>query len=156
MPSASTQSVTDTSLVQALHTSLATTLELALRAKQAHWNVRGPRFSLLHERFDLVHAAAMGWSDGLAERSAQLGHAVDGSPATIASLSILRTPEGEEGRERTYLEGLSTAMRDLSAQLQQAVQVAERGGDPATADLFTEVLRGVDAERWMTEAHLDG
>ncbi len=38
--------------IELLNQQLADGLDLALQAKQAHWNVKGPNFIALHELFD--------------------------------------------------------------------------------------------------------
>ena len=38
--------------------------------------------------------------------------------------------------------------------MRAAIDNAARAGDADTADLFTEVSRGVDKLLWMVEAHL--
>ena len=36
----------------------------------------------------------------------------------------------------------------------EAIEMAERPGDADTADLFTEISRGLDKSLWFLEAHL--
>jgi starvation-inducible DNA-binding protein len=38
----------------------------------------------------------------------------------------------------------------------QAIDDAAAYGDPGTADLFTELSRGIDHQLWVVEAHLPG
>jgi starvation-inducible DNA-binding protein len=39
-------------VAEILNARLADAIDLALQAKQAHWNVKGPQFIALHELFD--------------------------------------------------------------------------------------------------------
>src|SRR5262245_39282905 len=59
--------------VTLLGQQLADALDLALQAKQAHWNVKGPTFIALHELFDTVVDEVFEYADDLAERAVQLG-----------------------------------------------------------------------------------
>jgi hypothetical protein len=60
-----------------LNQQLADALDLALQAKQAHWNVKGPNLIALHELFDEV-------VDELFERAVELGGTAFGT-ARIAA-----------------------------------------------------------------------
>ena len=62
-----------------LNQNLSTGLDLALQAKQAHWNVKGPSFLQLHELFDTIYAEATAWNDLMAERAVQLGGIAEGT-----------------------------------------------------------------------------
>jgi starvation-inducible DNA-binding protein len=42
----------------------------------------------------------------------------------------------------------------LAASTRAAIETATRAGDAATADLFTEISRGLDKALWFLEAHL--
>lgn len=42
----------------------------------------------------------------------------------------------------------------MAGTTREAIEMAERPGDADTADLFTEVSRGLDKSLWFLEAHL--
>src|SRR5437773_1681518 len=65
--------------VDLLNQQLADALDLALQAKQAHWNVKGPNFIALHELFDKVSEEMEEYVDLLAERIVQLGGFAEGT-----------------------------------------------------------------------------
>ena len=46
------------------------------------------------------------------------------------------------------------AYASLAGTTREAIEMAERPGDADTADLFTEVSRGLDKSLWFLEAHL--
>jgi starvation-inducible DNA-binding protein len=143
-------------MVELLDARLADTIALALQAKQAHWNVRGPRFLPLHQLFDTIAAHAHEWADLLAERAGSLGGLVDGTPHTVASRSGLPVyPEGLAD-EATHVNQIIEALSTLSARIGAAIESAGVVGDPATEDVFTEIARGVDQDFWFIEAHTQG
>lgn len=82
-------SATRTTVIATLAPALATAIDLALAAKQAHWNVRGRQFAPLHALFDQVADAAGAWADELAERIVQLGGVADGTLAAVARHTAL-------------------------------------------------------------------
>ena len=48
---------------------------------------------------------------------------------------------------------LSGALANFGTTTREAIDTAAKAGDADTADLFTEVSRGVDKLLWMVEAH---
>jgi starvation-inducible DNA-binding protein len=55
---------------------------------------------------------------------------------------------------RSHVEALSSALAAFGKAARQAIVAANELGDLDTADLFTEVSRGIDKWLWMVEAHL--
>src|SRR5438876_1122120 len=74
-------------IVELLNVRLAEAIDLQLRCKQAHWNVKGPQFIALHELFDRVGTAISTHVDDLAERATALGGRAEGTLAAVAKHS---------------------------------------------------------------------
>jgi starvation-inducible DNA-binding protein len=55
---------------------------------------------------------------------------------------------------RSHVEALSSALAAFGKAVRQAIDQADDLGDLDTADLFTEVSRGIDKWLWFVEAHL--
>jgi len=55
---------------------------------------------------------------------------------------------------RSHVEALSTALAAFGKAARTAIDQANELGDLDTADLFTEVSRGIDKWLWFVEAHL--
>ena len=141
-------------IVQILNDRLADVIDLQLQAKHAHWNVKGPNFVGLHELFDQVAAAAGEYADLIAERGVALGGVAEGTVQTVARRSKL--PEyAVKGAEWTaHVEGMRTALATFGANARRAIDESTELKDADTADLFTEVSRGIDKLLWMVEAHV--
>jgi starvation-inducible DNA-binding protein len=137
-----------------LNAQLASGLHLALQAKQAHWNVRGPNFAQLHTLFDEIYDSAVAWSDLIAERAAALGGIAESTLAEVSERSALPILAGKLTSGPALLEGLAAALAGFGAGVRGAIEASEQHGDAGTADLFTEVSRGVDEKLWMVEAHI--
>ncbi len=62
---------TRAAMVDLLNAGLADSWHLAIQAKQAHWNVKGPHFLPLHELFDKLYdgGGRLGRSHGRARGS---------------------------------------------------------------------------------------
>lgn len=141
------------SAIGLLQARLADAVDLATQAKQAHWNVKGPSFIALHELFDKIAGDAGEYTDLIAERITTLGGTAEGTAAVTAERSTLpRYPLAiVEGAE--HVEALATALATFGKAVRGNIDQAAEIGDQDTADLFTEVSRGVDKNLWFVEAH---
>lgn len=139
-----------------LNAQLADGIHLMLQAKQAHWNVKGPYFRQLHELFDELHGQSVQWVDDLAERAVQLGGVAEGTLAVVGEKTRLAGYRLDLFEGRGHVDALSTSLADFGASTRKAIEAADSAGDADTADLFTEISRGVDKMLWFLEAHLQG
>jgi starvation-inducible DNA-binding protein len=137
-----------------LNARLADAVDLQTQTKQAHWNVKGPHFIGLHELFDKVNEEVEDYVDGIAERAVQLGGVAEGTARTAAARSTLPEYPAKAVDGRSHVEALSSALAAFGKAARKAIDEANELGDLDTADLFTEVSRGVDKWLWFVEAHL--
>ena len=139
--------------IELLQKRLADVVDLGTQAKQAHWNVKGPNFIALHELFDSVAGDVASYVDLIAERITTLGGIAEGTAAAAAERSILpRYPLTiADGAE--HVEALATALATFGKAVRAGIDQASEIGDQDTADVFTEVSRGIDKSLWFVEAH---
>jgi starvation-inducible DNA-binding protein len=140
-------------MIDLLNQQLADALDLGLQAKQAHWNVKGPHFIGLHELFDKVAEELEEFTDGIAERAVELGGVALGTVQIIAKHSRLGAYPLNIASGKEHVTALSDALARFGGSTRTAIDAAGKAGDADTADLFTEVSRGVDKLLWMVEAH---
>ena len=140
--------------VELLNARLADCIDLQTQTKQAHWNVKGPSFIALHELFDKVNEAVEDYVDDIAERAVQLGGVAEGTARMVAKRSALAEYPAKTADGRSHVEALSSALAAFGKAARQAIEQANDLGDLDTADLFTEVSRGIDKWLWFIEAHL--
>ena len=141
-------------VVELLNARLSDAIDLQTQCKQAHWNVKGANFIALHELFDKVTAGVEEYVDLIAERAVQLGGVVEGTARTAAKRSTLAEYPANLVSGRDHLEALSTTLAAFGKVTRLAIQATAELRDQDTADIFTEVSRGVDKWLWMLEAHL--
>lgn len=140
-------------MVGLLNQQLADTSDLFSQVKQAHWNVKGPQFIALHELFDELAAQLLAHIDEIAERGVQLGGSAAGTVRMAASASRLSEfPDISDGLE--VVAALADRYAALAASTRAGIDAADEAGDMDSADLFTEVSRGLDKALWFLEAHL--
>ena len=140
-------------MIGLLNQQLADAIDLAYQAKQAHWNVKGPSFIALHELFDEVVEEIEEHVDDLAERAVELGGTACGTVRAAAGKSRLVEYPLEISSGADHVNALSGALADFGKTARAAIDEAANRGDADTADLFTEISRGVDKLLWKVEAH---
>lgn len=137
-----------------LNQQLADTFDLYSQTKQAHWNVKGAQFFQLHELFDQLAAQLAVQVDAIAERATALGGLAQGTARMSAENSRLTDFPLEMTASRSIVEALAERYAAVAASTRSGIGAAEDQGDVSTADLFTEVSRGLDKALWFLEAHL--
>ena len=140
-------------IIELLNQSLADAMDLKSQAKQAHWNVKGPSFIALHELFDQVATEVEGHVDELAERVTSLGGTAMGTVRIAAETSSLSQYPLEITDGTAHVDALSTAIADFGKKIRKNIDATDELGDADTADLYTEISRGMDKLLWFVEAH---
>ncbi len=136
-------------MIALLNQQLADTFDLYSQTKQAHWNVKGPQFYPLHELFDKLAAELSGYADLIAERATALGGLARGTVRHAAADSRLAEFPPDVTGSMPTVEALAERYAALGADTRQAIEIAAGRGDADTADLFTEVSRGLDKALWF-------
>ncbi len=139
--------------IMLLNQQLADTSDLYSQTKQAHWNVKGLQFYQLHLLFDSLAESVEEYIDLIAERATALGGTALGTTRMAAAAS--RLPEypldAIEGPQ--HIEHLSARFATVAKTSRVAIDTAASFGDADTADVFTEISRGLDQHLWMLESH---
>jgi starvation-inducible DNA-binding protein len=143
-------------VVERLNQQLADTLDLYSQAKQAHWNVKGAEFFQLHELFDMLAAAVLGYVDLIAERVTALGGTARGTVRMAATASRRSDYPLDAVDSLEHVDALAERFASDAATVRAAIDTAAATGDADTADLLTEISRGIDKHLWFLEAHLQG
>ena len=139
--------------IEVLNKHLAAAIDLHAQVKQAHWNVRGPNFIALHELFDKVSEQVENFSDKLAERAGGLGGTAYGTLQVAAARSFLVPyPHGiADGAQHVF--AVAGSLAAFGQSVRDAIKPIGDYGDLDTADLFTEISRGIDLQLWFVESH---
>ncbi len=118
-----------------------------------HWNIQGPNFFTLHEKFEELYGEASDNIDMIAERVLILGgvplHSLEEYVAhsNIDSLTHVTT-------DREAVSSIKANNQVLIADLRKLIEAASQQGDEGTADMATEVLRSLEKNVWMLGAYL--
>jgi starvation-inducible DNA-binding protein len=140
--------------IDLLNARLADGIDLALTTKQAHWNLKGPQFIGVHEMLDGFRTDQDEWNDTMAERIAQLGGTALGTTQAVATATKLPPYPTDIYAVADHLAALIDRYADFGNALRENIDQTDEAGDADTADIFTEVSRGIDKQLWFLEAHV--
>jgi starvation-inducible DNA-binding protein len=136
-----------------LQQRLADSIHLMIRAKQAHWNVKGPSFIALHQLFDKVAEEVEEYADVIAERIAQFGGVTEGTLSAITQATSLPSCPASVLTGRDYVAEMSHSLAAYGELIRTSIEQANELRDAGTADIFTQISRGADKNLWFVEAH---
>jgi starvation-inducible DNA-binding protein len=121
------------------------------KLRHYHWNVKGPEFFRLHEKFELIYTEVGDVIDALAERIVGL----DGVPLhTLAAMldATSLKEDGENPEADLMVKRTIADIEILVEKLQAGIEAAEAGVDRTTANLLDGVKDGLEAHLWMLKA----
>jgi starvation-inducible DNA-binding protein len=139
-----------------LNQRLADCIDLQTQSKQAHWNVKGPTFIALHKLFDEINEGVTEYADLLAERVVQLGGIAEGTAAVVAERSTLIDYPLALSTGAEHVAALSDALAGFGRTVRVGIEEMNELEDADSADILTEISRGVDKWLWFVEAHQQG
>lgn len=140
--------------IELLNARVADCIDLALLTKQAHWNLKGRQFIGVHEMLDGFRTQIDEFVDTMAERVVQLGATALGTTQTTASATTLPPYPTDIYVVPDHLLALIERYGIAANSIRKSIDEADEAGDADTADIFTEISRGLDKDLWLLEAHM--
>jgi starvation-inducible DNA-binding protein len=140
-------------VVALLNARLADCIDLQTHCKQAHWNVKGPQFIALHKLFDEINEAVEEYVDMIAERAVQLGGIAEGTARMIAGRTTLPEYPARLHTGELHVAALSDSLSIFARTTRIGIEEMSELEDDVSADMLTEVTRGIDQWLWFVEAH---
>ena len=140
-------------VIPLLNQRLAECIDLQTQSKQAHWNVKGPSFIGLHKLFDETYEAVEGYVDSIAERIVQLGGIAEGTVGAVEGRSTLVDYPLALATGAEHVAALSDALSGFARAARVGIEEMQELKDADSADMLTEISRGVDKWLWFVEAH---
>ncbi len=141
-------------LIQRLSRSLASSLDLMLQAKTAHWNVRGRDFIALHELFERIAEHLRKQSDQFAERAVALGGCAAGTVRHVATSTCIPDWPADLRDADSYVQALADRAGAYATELRGALALAAER-DAVTEHILADALEHVEHDLWFLEAQLE-
>lgn len=138
-----------------LQSTLVDLLDLTLIGKHLHWNVEGRHFRSVHHDLDEQVAAWRTLSDDVAERAVTIGASPDGQAETIAGATLLEPLPTGHLSDQQVLKAIGDRVAAAATRARERIdRVAV--ADPATCDLFVQVVGTLEKQLWMIRAQTVG
>lgn len=136
---------------EALQGALVDLVDLSLYAKQAHWNLVGPRFKVIHEHLDEVVDLARQAQDDVAERAVAIGVNPDGRSRTVADRTQI--PQLEPGYldDGKVVAAVADTLFEIIARFRVRIAATDEP-DPVTQDLLIGITADLEKQHWMFSA----
>jgi starvation-inducible DNA-binding protein len=136
---------------EALQGSLVELLDISLIAKQAHWNIVGPRFRSIHLQLDEVVSTARTYADTVAERAAAIGVSPDGRASTVAETSALSGIGAGWVKDADAVAVLVEALGTTIRKMRERIDLTDKS-DLVTQDTLIQLTSELEKHYWMFQA----
>lgn len=133
----------------------ANAIGLSLQYKGYHWNVAGPQFHDLHAMFDDHAKMVFDSIDELAERRRILGAPAEYTLVSLRGASNLLADGRIPHLPREMVGNLVASHRIVIHDLKKGFEVADRSGDPGSADLFARIVQRHEKMEWFLREFLE-
>ena len=137
--------------VEALSKVLSDTFVLSLKTHNFHWNVQGPQFLGLHEKFEEQYRDLWNSIDEIAERIRALGQPAPGTTAKFQELAEIKENQGIPPAT-AMLRALIIDNETTTRSIRVALSTAQAAGDEATAGLLADRLAYHEKQLWMMKS----
>jgi starvation-inducible DNA-binding protein len=136
---------------QALQGALVDLVDLALVAKQAHWNLTGRNFKVVHEHLDEVVALARTGQDVVAARAVAVGVNPDGRSRTVADRTELPQLEAGYLDDDKVVAAVTDMLAQIIARFRERIAATDEP-DQVTQDLLISITAELEKQHWMFQA----
>ena len=140
-------------VAEGLSRLLADSYTLYLTSHNYHWNVTGPWFYELHQKFEDLYKALALEVDEIAERIRSLGYVVPASFADYQRLTSIKQDEMARDAAK-MVESLVSGHEAVIRSARSVVEASEAAGDVATANLVTDQIQAREKSAWMLRSCL--
>lgn len=144
-----------TNISSELNLLLADYQVLYQKLRTFHWNVKGPLFFGLHEKFEELYLQTAETVDEIAERVLALGDKPLGTLKDQLASARLSEATGDESAEQ-MVAAIRDDLATLDAPQRSLVEKASDAKDQSTANLIDGLCDAQEKTRWMLGAFLAG
>ncbi|MGG6312124.1 Dps family protein [Paenibacillus macerans] len=142
------------SLEQLLNEQVANLNVLYVKLHSYHWYVKGSNFFRLHAKFEELYNEVAEQMDAIAERMLTLKWNPSATLKEYLELAAIQEAAGKE-EPTAMVQHLLEDLATLSESYHEGIELADKAGDDATADLLTGYVGSLEKHMWMLRAYLD-
>ncbi|RFU37330.1 DNA starvation/stationary phase protection protein [Actinomadura logoneensis] len=136
---------------EALQGALVDLVDLGLYAKQAHWNLVGPRFKTIHEHLDEIVDLARTAQDDVAERAVAIGVNPDGRSRTVADRTEIQQLEPGYLNDEKVVLAVTGTLFEIIGRFRERIAATDEP-DPVSQDLLIGITAELEKIHWMFQA----
>jgi len=140
-----------TELIESLNAVLCNYMVLYQKIRNFHWNVKGPEFFDVHEKFEEEYLTAAEDIDDIAERVRILGFIPTSTLKEYIAQSDIEEPSGEVAA-MDMVRAIVADYETLISFIIDAIDLASEHGDVGTKELLQAMLLGKEEKHWMFSA----
>jgi len=121
------------------------------KLRHYHWNVSGPKFFRLHEKFEEIYTEVGDAIDEVAERIVGL----DGVPLHTLAHMLETSSISEDEKipaDNVMVTNIVADMKSIQKGFLKVIAEAEEADDRTTVNLMDELNDGFEAHLWMLKA----
>lgn len=142
-------------VVNILRRLLADEFLLYTKLRNFHWNVTGPDFYELHEKFEEMYNEIAEVVDQIAERIRAFGEKAPGTLTEFLELATLKEAPGSYPDAPTMIAELLADYEALVRQLRDDIEAIDELDEVGTEDLLTGLLQDHQKTAWMLRSQLE-
>lgn len=143
--------------IDILQTTLADEYMLYTKLRKYHWNVVGPQFHALHERFEEQYTAIELKVDEVAERIRTYGIKAIGTLDEFKARTRLEEHPGVNPEATQMIADIVADHETMVRNLRQDIETVDDDiDDDGLEDLLTQYLQDHQEMAWMLRAHIEG
>src|SRR5262245_56267220 len=143
-----------TYLITLLNQTLASTVDLRSHLKHALWNVKGKDFAQLQVLFATMATELDVYTDLVAERITTLGGVAGGTARIAATQSMLPEYPRDLAEGNAHVLALAERFAHYATMVRVNITHAADVEDANTANIYTDISRGIEKRLGGLEAHL--
>jgi starvation-inducible DNA-binding protein len=141
-------------VITLLQQTLACTVDLRSQVKQATWNVKGTDVFPLQALFTIIATEIDGYTDLVAARLAALGGIVRGTARMAVAQSTLPEYPEDLVAGPAHVRALAERFAHYATAIRAAIAHTTDVEDASTANLYTDISRGIEMRLGELDAYL--
>src|SRR5690554_5246249 len=142
-----------TKLAKKLNELLANYSFFYQNTRGAHWNIKGEKFFVLHEKFEELYSDLANKIDEIAERILTLGYTPEHNYSSYQSISKIKE-SGKETDGRKAAQTILDSFKTIILLQRDILELSAEADDEGTNAKMSDYIREQEKLVWMYSAYL--